>query len=278
MLTAFVGCAGVGKNTIIRELICAYPDRYEIFPTLTTRDMRPGEVEGDPYHFVTKERFEQLLSQGEIYEWQIIHDGNYYGGSREVLRKHLAGGKTLIKDIDVLGAKTYKEKLSDITKILSLFLYVEDLNKLLDRMRGRGDSEESIKIRAERFPMEMALSVDCDYMVSNDVVADTTAQVNCLLMNEETLGGLYRPVSGTFLPSEEGIRAEIDLFEHNGRFEPVELVFNGEELLLKDGVARYIAARRTNQFIQKKIRTLTDETLKPCFIGLEAWEQMIRKP
>ena len=80
MLTAFVGCAGVGKNTIIKELIARYPDKYEIFPTLTTRPMRPGEREGDPYHYVSKETFCRPIEEGEIYEWQQIHDGNYYGG------------------------------------------------------------------------------------------------------------------------------------------------------------------------------------------------------
>ncbi len=275
MLTAFVGCAGVGKNTIIKELIGLYPDKYEIFPTLTTRPMREGEVEGNPYHFVTKERFRALLDAGEIYEWQIIHDGNYYGGSREVLRKHLAGGKSLIKDIDVLGANTYKQKLGDITKILSLFLYVDDLNVLLERMRARGDREEDIKIRAERFSMEMEASRDCDYMVSNDVIRDTTDEVNCLLQNEEQLGGLYLPGREEGIPSEKMIAAETEMIASGCQIEAVELGFNGEELVIIEGAARYAAARRTKTFIQKKIKTLTDPSLKSADIGLTEWNGLL---
>ena len=263
MLTAFVGCAGVGKNTIIKELIARYPDQYEIFPTLTTRAMRPGEREGDPYHYVSKEEFCRLIDEGEIYEWQQIHDGNYYGGSRQVLRKHLAGGKSLIKDIDVLGAQAYKEKLSDITKILSLFLYVEDLNQLLERMRTRGDTEENIQIRARRFPMEMASSVDCDYMVSNEQIADTTDAVNCLLHNENALGGIYRPSEKAGIPDERTISAQQEKIRKGDRLPPVELRFNGSELLIVDGADRYLAALREKAFVQKKIRQLTDETLRP---------------
>ena len=276
MLTAFVGCAGVGKNTIIRELIKDYPERYEIFPTLTTRPMREGEVEGNPYHFVTKERFQALLDAGEIYEWQIIHDGNYYGGSREVLKKHLAGGKSLIKDIDVLGANTYKQKLSDITKILSLFLYVDDLNVLLERMRARGDEEDNIKIRAERFAMEMAASADCDYMVSNDVIRDTTDEVNCLLQNEEHLGGLYRPGLEAGIPTEAEILSEMRLIEKGDMPSAVELGFNGGELLITNGAAGYAAARRMGAFVQKKIRTLTNPALQSADISLSDWEKQLQ--
>ena len=275
MLAAFVGCAGVGKNTIIKELINLYPDLYAIFPTLTTRAMRPGEVEGNPYHFVTKERFLELLNEGEIYEWQQIHDGNYYGGSRQVLRKHLASGKTLIKDIDVLGAETYKQKLGDITKILSVFLYVDDLNVLLERMRSRGDDEENIKVRAGRFQMEMESSVNSDYMVSNDVIRDTADEIHCLLTNENEKGGLYRPVQGAHVPTKDEIAFEEELLLNGKAPAPVELVFNGSELMIKSSAARYAAAKRRGAFIQKVVRTLTDASLKPADISLEGWEEKI---
>ncbi len=273
MLAAFVGCAGVGKNTVIGRLIAAYPERYEIFPTLTTREMRPGEREGDPYHYVTKEQFEALIREGEIYEYEIIHNGNYYGGSKKVLREHLKSGRTLIKDIDVLGARTYKTKLSGITRILSVFLYVEDMNTLLDRMRARGDSEENIQKRAERFPLEMDLSSDSEYMVNNDRLEDTTAAVNCLLENEVRLGGVYRPCKDCRVPSEAEISASAG---NEGKAEAVELVFNGRELLIADGAARYVSAMRSGAFIQKKIKRLTDTSLKPAHISLERWTNMLR--
>ena len=110
MLFAFVGCAGVGKNTIIRDLLDEHRDEYDLLPTLTTRAMRPGESEGNPYCFVSEEEFKRQLDEGLIYEHQFIHK-SYYGGSRLILEKKLQEGKALLKDIDILGAQ---QKIQDI--------------------------------------------------------------------------------------------------------------------------------------------------------------------
>ena len=142
-------------------------------------------------------------------------------------------------------------------------------------MRGRGDSEDNIKIRAERFAMEMQASKDCDYMVSNDVIRDTTDEVNCLLQNEELLGGLYRPSKIAGIPEEKKIVSEMHLLEQGTVPDAVELGFNGRELLIVDGTARYAAARRLNIFIQKKIKTLTNPTLNSAEISLQDWEKRI---
>ena len=213
---------------------------------------------------------EARIESGEIYEWQQIHDGNYYGGSRKVLQKHLDGGKLLIKDIDVLGASTYKEKLSDITKILSVFLYVEDLDMLLERMRTRGDSEEEIAKRALRFPMEMAESVNCDYLVNNERIADTTDAVNALLRSEETGIGLYRPAAGC-TANECDIASRCDEMNAAEALESVQLAFNGQELLITEGADRYAAALRKGRFIQKQIKGLTDCSLQPAAVSLKEW-------
>ena len=261
MLATFVGCAGVGKNTVIQEIIKNHPDKYENFPTLTTREMRTGESQGNPYIFMTKEEFEKLLEEGEIYEWQKIHNGQYYGGSRKVLREHLAGGKTLVKDIDVLGSKTYKEKLSDITKILSVFLYVASFETLIERMRGRGDEPDDIEARAGRFHMEMAQSVDCDYMVNNIDVAASAAATECLLRCEAEGEPHYRCAGGCEADEDE-IADQIARIKVGERLEGIQLTYNGSELLITEGAARYEAAKRENAFIQKIIATLPDYDLK----------------
>lgn len=262
MLVTFVGCAGVGKNTIIDELIKSDPDYYGMFPTLTTREPREGEKEGERYHFVSPEEFKKRLAEGEIYEHEIIHSSNtYYGGSKKVLEKHLATGKTLIKDIDVLGARTYKQKLSGITRILSVFLYVEDLEILIERMRMRGDKEEDIMTRRKRFPMEMAMSSDSEYMVNNISITETAAAINAIIRNEDELGGWYRPAEGCEVQGED--------------MDWAELTFNGNELLITAGAAAYAKAMREGRFIQKKVRTLTNCDIKPADTSLEAWKNDI---
>ena len=267
MLCAFVGCAGVGKNTIIRELIKQYPDKYGIFPTLTTRKMREGEKEGDPYHFVTREQFEALLQAGEIYEYQQIHDGSYYGGSRQVLKKHLESGKILIKDIDVLGAETYKRELSSITKIMSLFLCVDDVNTLLERMRGRGDTEESIQQRAKRFPMEMEMSKTCDYLVANEDIQLTTRMVD-LLLTKEALNEDYELAGSCTVPSEREI---LECADKEGY---VKLCYNGSELLIADGADGYASSKRNGTFIQKRVDPRPDFS---CLTKSEQWYKLLNK-
>lgn len=268
MLCTFVGCAGVGKNTIIRELIKQYPDKYGIFPTLTTRKMREGEKEGDPYHFVTREQFEALLEAGEIYEYQQIHDGSFYGGSKQVLKKHLESGKILIKDIDVLGAETYKRELGGITKIMSLFLCVDDVNTLLERMRGRGDTEESIQQRAKRFPMEMEMSKTCDYLVANEDVQLTTKIVDLLLTNEAN-DETYELAGACVVPTEIEIAGYAK--KEEGR---VELCCNGEKLLIMGGAAGYAASKRNGTFIQKRVLPKPDPL---CLTKDEQWRKLLKK-
>ena len=261
MLATFVGCAGVGKNTVIQEIIKNHPDEYENFPTITTRPKRTGESEGNPYIFKSVKEFEELLDAGEIYEWQIVHNDQYYGGSRTVLREHLASGKTLVKDIDVLGAKTYKEKLSEMTKILSVFLYVDSFDILIERMRGRGDEPDDIEARAGRFKMEMAESVDCDYMVNNIDVAASAAATECLLRAEAQGEPHYRCAAGCTADEDE-IAEQIARIRNGERLEGVFLTYNGKELLITEGAARYEAAKRENAFIQKIIGTLPDYNLE----------------
>ena len=73
MLFTFVGCSGVGKNTIIGDLLKKHEDTYDLLPTVTTRDMRPGESQGNPYLFVKMDEFKKMIEDGEMYEYEWIH-------------------------------------------------------------------------------------------------------------------------------------------------------------------------------------------------------------
>ena len=136
MLVIFSGCSGVGKNTVINKLM-SENDSYRLLPTYTTRDMRPGEREGMPYHFISEEQFEQKIAQGEFYEYERVHN-HYYGTSRKLLTKGVESKKILVKDIDVNGALNLSEILKDDVHIVTLFLYVESADVLVERLVGRG--------------------------------------------------------------------------------------------------------------------------------------------
>lgn len=259
MLITFVGCAGAGKNTIIRDMIAAQPEKFDILQTLTTRKMRDNEKQGDPYYFVSREDFERLLEQGMIYEHQFVHK-DFYGGSRLVLEDKIKTGKTLLKDIDILGAETYKKTLSDRLPVLSLFLYV-DKQELLRRLRERGDREEDIEMRSRRFDMEIGLSENMDYMINNISREDTANIIRAMIEAEKT-GTRYAAATVCAPADEEAIARAEARIQSGEKPAPVQMGFNGTEILIIEGADRYEAALRTHTFIQKKFVSVADTSLK----------------
>ncbi|MBQ2433991.1 MAG: hypothetical protein II266_06130 [Clostridia bacterium] len=261
MLFTFVGCSGVGKNTIIKDLLEKRPLVYDLLPTVTTRAMRPGESQGNPYKFVdTKEEFLGMIESGEIYEHQEIH-GDYYGGSWKLLNAKLDENKILLKDIDVLGSNTLKEKFSGVFPVVSLFMYVNDVEILIDRLRKRGEAEDRIAVRRSRFAMEMSLSGTGDYLINNIVREDTARLVDEIIACE-TGKKTYRLSENCEKPDPEMIEKLTKEAEAGAAIARVEMGFNGKEILILEGADRYFAAKRAGTFIQKHFLCALDETLR----------------
>ena len=260
MLFTFVGCSGVGKNTIIKDLLEKRPDVYDLLPTVTTRGMRPGESQGNPYRFVdTKEEFLQMIEDGEIYEHQEIH-GDLYGGSWKLLNAKIGENKILLKDIDVLGSNTLKEIFTGTLPVVSLFMYVNDVEILIDRLRKRGEAEDRIAVRRSRFAMEMSLSGTGDYLINN-LDREETGRLTDEIIAAETKGAAYRMEMTCEVPSKEKIDQLTMEAKAGATMARVEMGFNGKEILILDGADRYIAALRAGAFIQKHFLKTLDESL-----------------
>ena len=165
MFVILSGCSAVGKNTVMNVLLSQKNSPYVLMPTYTTRDMRPGEREGFPYHYLTKEQFQEKIDSGELYEYEFIHT-NYYGSSRVLMAKAAAKGKTILKDIDVKGALNLSRILHDDMKVVTVFLYA-DKEILVQRLLNRGDKLEDIEIRLQRYDEEMSYKDRYDYAVEN---------------------------------------------------------------------------------------------------------------
>jgi guanylate kinase len=137
-----VGPSGIGKNTLIRELQKLYPDRFAFSISHTTREPREGERNAVHYHFVTKEKFEQLIANKKFLEYAEVH-GNYYGTSFEAVRVVERTGKICVLDLNIDGAiAVSKSRL----KPFIIFLRPDSLKALETRLRQRGtDTEESIQ-------------------------------------------------------------------------------------------------------------------------------------
>ena len=157
------GSSGAGKSTVINELLKT--DKFTFLPTMSTRAMRPGETNGNPYFFVSFEEFRKRIANGEFIEWERVHGENYYGTHRQTLHEMIESGKILIKDIDVLGTHNLKNILREQDfPCVSIFL-TADKEVLRERLIGRG--ELNIDGRLARYEMELVHAKYYDYVIKN---------------------------------------------------------------------------------------------------------------
>ena len=157
------GCSGVGKSTVLKEVMAARNDlRFSV--SATTRGPRPGEVDGVHYFFVTTEEFKGLIQRGEMLEYDF-HNDTYYGTPRHQVEQ---GEGHVILDIEPVGAFNVRAACPEATLIFILPPSMEELER---RLRSRGDtSEEQMKLRLERAKWEIDQAPKYDYTVVNDNV------------------------------------------------------------------------------------------------------------
>ena len=163
LIIVISGPAGSGKGTVVKALREKMPT-LGISVSATTRDPRPGEVEGVHYYFITKQEFERRIACGEILEHTYYCD-NYYGTPKSELERITAEGKDIIFEIEVNGAIQIKEIFPEAVAIMLL----PPSAKLLEsRLRGRGtETDEIIERRLKRAREELKLLHHYDYLVVN---------------------------------------------------------------------------------------------------------------
>ena len=183
MLVILSGVSGAGKDTIKKELIKRM-ENVESLPSFTSRPMRKGDVEGETYNFVSKEKFEEMIKDGEFYEYDVHHN-NYYGTSRKLLNEKIKSGKIIVKDIDVNGTEHLKDLLNTDTKVITIFLRVpkEELER---RLQERVDqpSPAEIRLRLSRFEYEESRINLYDYVIRNNDL-EKTVRIIMTIVKEE---------------------------------------------------------------------------------------------
>ncbi len=166
--------SGCGKSTLIDMLLQEYHDIvYSI--SCTTREPRGEEEDGLDYHFLAKQRFEELVGQGAFIEYAKVHD-NYYGTLKAPIEEVLAEGNSMILDIDVQGAAKVRDYVralpdDDPMKVgyVDIFVNPPSLEELRARLEGRGtDSPEVIERRLANAEGEMARAGEYMFRVVND--------------------------------------------------------------------------------------------------------------
>lgn len=157
------GPAGTGKGTVVKNIL-ARSDEFSLSVSATTRDPRPGEIDGVHYSFITKEEFETAISEGKMLE-HAYYCGNYYGTPKENVEQFLEKGISVILEIEVQGALNIKKLCPEAVLVL---LLPPDYRTLEDRLRGRGtNTEEDIQNRLKQARIELENYEAYDYIVIN---------------------------------------------------------------------------------------------------------------
>ena len=158
------GPSGSGKDTVMKKVF-ERESRLAFSISSITRAMRPGEVEGEKYNFVTRERFEQMIANDELLEYNVFV-GNYYGTPKAPVVECTENGRDMLIEVDVNGAAQIRAKAPDA---VSVFIMPPSLEELKRRLRGRGtDSEEVIEKRLQEALSEIERAPEYDYIVVND--------------------------------------------------------------------------------------------------------------
>ncbi|MGM9604985.1 MAG: guanylate kinase [Faecousia sp.] len=169
-LIVISGASGVGKGTVL-ELMMEKRPELSFSVSATTRPPRPGEVEGQHYFFVTRERFRRMIAEDAFLEYDE-HNECYYGTPRAQVAAKREKGHVLL-DIEPKGAKMVKAAVPDAVLI---FIMPPSMEELERRLRGRGDTpEDQIVMRLKRAKWEMEQRFWYDHVVVNDI-ADRCAR------------------------------------------------------------------------------------------------------
>ena len=176
-LVVVSGFAGTGKGTVMKELLSRY-DSYALSVSATTRNPRPGEVDGREYFFKTKEEFEQMIEEQAFVEY-ACYVGNYYGTPKQYVQEQLAAGKDVILEIEIQGALSIKEQFPDA---LRLFIAPPSADVLKERLGGRGtETEDVIEQRLARAVEESKGMENYDYLVVNDQLDECVETVHQMI-------------------------------------------------------------------------------------------------
>lgn len=165
--------SGTGKSTLISRLKADIP-ALEWSVSCTTRGMRPGEVNGKDYHFISTEDFKNQIEEGQFIEWAQVHS-NFYGTSRKFVDEGLRQGRKMLFDLDVQGADAMKKVYGKEAHVI--FIEPPSVDELEKRLRARGtDSESVIQERLANARKELSRKNDYDYLILNDDVEKAYGQ------------------------------------------------------------------------------------------------------
>ena len=163
-LTVLAGPTAVGKGTLAARVRETHPEIW-ISVSATTRERRPGEVDGVHYHFVDDATFDSMIAAGDLLEWAVVHQAARYGTPRAPVEEALAAGRLALLEIDLQGARQVRASMPEA---LFVFLKPPSWEELVRRLVGRGTESEAERVRRlETAVAELAAEPEFDVTIVN---------------------------------------------------------------------------------------------------------------
>ncbi|MFO7772538.1 MAG: guanylate kinase [Dehalococcoidia bacterium] len=183
LLVVLSGPSGVGKDAVLARMSeLGLPFHYVV--TATTRPKRAGEKNGVDYHFLSREKFQRMLDDGQFLEWAIVY-GNYYGVPKDEIASALSKGVDVIVKVDVQGAATIKKILP---QAVFIFLMAPSMKELERRLRNRlSESSTDLVLRLKKAKEETKSLSLFDYAITSrqDKLDDVVFQIDAIIVAEK---------------------------------------------------------------------------------------------
>ncbi|NLG55039.1 MAG: guanylate kinase [Rhodococcus sp.] len=186
-LVVLAGPSAVGKSSVVRMLHERLPELV-FSVSATTRDPRPGEVDGRDYRFVTRDEFARMIDSGELLEWAEIHGGLQLSGTpAQPVEQALSAGSPVLVEVDLAGARAVRAAKPEA---LLVFMAPPSWEVLVDRLTGRGtEAPEVIERRLATARVELDAQNEFDVVLVNEDVERTCDELVSLLVGPHLLSG-----------------------------------------------------------------------------------------
>lgn len=198
ILVCVSGPSGVGKGTVIRRLRSLEPGILHSV-SATTRPIRPGETDGVSYHFVSRTRFEEMIAEGEVLEYDE-YCGNYYGTPAAPLEEAVSRGTDVVMDVTVPGSLAVLERMPEA---VSVFLLPPSFEELRNRLMRRGtERPDEMEKRLEKARSELGKASLFDYVVTNDSVEAAAGLIQSIIRAERSRYKRQAGIEETLIQTE----------------------------------------------------------------------------
>jgi guanylate kinase len=188
LLVVISGPSGVGKSTVVRQLLKNNP-KFKLSISATTRKPRPGEKNGRDYHFLSEKVFYERIKAREFLEWANVHN-SYYGTPLKYVRDRLVKGDVVILEVDVQGASSIKEAIAksaiDSSNAVFVFLIPPSVDILAFRLKRRKtEKKDEMNFRLRNAIDELQVMEKYDYIVVNDKVESAADKISAIIKVEK---------------------------------------------------------------------------------------------